>query len=79
MSRTIAHSLEPHFPFPVRIGNSVEHCREWLRKWIKGRGAYRQTLFELSVCSDRQLNDMGIARCGIRRIAREARDMAEEA
>lgn len=35
---------------------------------------YRQCIRELSACSDRDLNDLGIARSDIKRLAREARD-----
>lgn len=79
MSRTTEYSLKPHFLFSEGISSSVEHYRKQLRKWTKGRKIYRQTFFELSTCTDRQLNDMGIARSDIGRIAVEARNMAEEA
>lgn len=79
MSQTTEFSLESHFPILERISNSAEHNRERLRKWARGRKVFRQTFFELSTCTDRQLNDMGIVRSDIGRIAREARNMAEEA
>ena len=41
------------------------------RRWK----SYRNTVFELSQCSDRDLNDLGIARCDIRRLARENSDL----
>ncbi|MEX3316983.1 DUF1127 domain-containing protein [Sulfitobacter sp. PS-8MA] len=35
------------------------------------RASYRQTLNELQALSDRELADIGLARCDIRRLARE--------
>ena len=34
--------------------------------------AYRRTISELEACSDRDLSDLGIYRCDIRRLARES-------
>jgi len=34
--------------------------------------AYRRTISELEACSDRDLTDLGIYRCDIRRLARES-------
>jgi len=34
--------------------------------------AYRRTVAELEACSDRDLTDLGIYRCDIRRLARES-------
>ena len=34
--------------------------------------AYRRTVSELEACSDRDLTDLGIYRCDIRRLARES-------
>ena len=36
------------------------------------RQAFRRTVAELDACSERDLHDLGIARCDIPRIAREA-------
>ena len=45
-------------------------------QWLKAKQAYRkgfrQSVFELSNCSDRDLKDLGISRCEIRSIAHEA-------
>jgi uncharacterized protein YjiS (DUF1127 family) len=43
-----------------------------LSLWLRRREAYAQTVAELEVLTDRDLNDLGIARCDIRRLAREA-------
>ncbi|MEP1206801.1 MAG: DUF1127 domain-containing protein [Rhizobiaceae bacterium] len=43
------------------------------------RKAYHNTVFELSQCSDRDLSDLGIARCDIRRLARESYDQQQKA
>ncbi|MCO4318750.1 DUF1127 domain-containing protein [Phyllobacterium sp. 21LDTY02-6] len=40
-----------------------------LRNRIRKYRQYRQNLYELSVCTDRNLADLGIARSDIRRIA----------
>jgi len=45
-----------------------------LRLVLRRRAAYNKTLNELSSCTDRDLNDLGIARYDIPRIAREAAD-----
>ena len=36
------------------------------------RSVYRQTVFELSSLNDKDLADIGISRCGIRQLAKEA-------
>jgi uncharacterized protein YjiS (DUF1127 family) len=41
--------------------------RKTLRKWA----AYQQTVRELAALDNRQLNDLGIARSDIQRIARD--------
>lgn len=42
---------------------------------IQQHRIYRQTYNELSALSARELDDLGIARCDIRRIALEAADL----
>jgi uncharacterized protein YjiS (DUF1127 family) len=44
-----------------------------LRAALAARKIQRQTFKELSLLSDRELNDIGISRCDIRRIAAEAK------
>lgn len=39
---------------------------------LRRRKAYNRTSAELSACSDRDLNDLGIARTDIPRLARDA-------
>lgn len=65
-------------PFEFR-GNLFQESIRWFgefRSHIEAlylrQKAYRNTVFELSQCSDRDLNDLGIARCDIRRLARES-------
>ena len=41
-------------------------------KFLFGTAKYRQTYRELSMLSDRELRDIGISRCDIYRIAKEA-------
>lgn len=48
-----------------RIGNELARSYKRYRK-------YRATVWELNGLSDRELNDIGIARCDIGRLAREA-------
>lgn len=43
-----------------------------LRTFWQVRQEYRRTVFELNSCSNRELDDLGIARCDIPEIAREA-------
>lgn len=41
------------------------------RSWRSYRKAYRRTYDELMICSDRELNELGISRFDIDRIARQ--------
>ncbi|QCO58100.1 DUF1127 domain-containing protein (plasmid) [Pseudorhodobacter turbinis] len=43
-----------------------------MRKALVKRKVYRTTLQELSVLTDRELGDLGIPRCSIKRMALEA-------
>ncbi len=43
-----------------------------LQRRLSAHSLYRQTYDELQLLSDRELNDIGIARCDIRKIARES-------
>ncbi len=45
------------------------------RRAVLRHKVYRATLQELNSLSDRDLSDLGIARCDIRRLAREAADL----
>ncbi len=45
---------------------------EFVRHYLENRRVYLRTLRELSSCTDRELDDLGIARGDIYRIAREA-------
>ena len=47
-----------------------------MRKSAQRRKIYLSTCRELEACSDRELDDIGIARADIRRLAREAADTA---
>jgi uncharacterized protein YjiS (DUF1127 family) len=44
----------------------------FLRRYLEHRRVYLRTLRELESCSERDLQDLGIARSDIERIAREA-------
>ncbi|WP_083194251.1 DUF1127 domain-containing protein [Leisingera sp. JC1] len=50
----------------------IHQNRDKLRSAIARRKIYRTTCHELSVLSDRDLADLGIARSSIRRLALEA-------
>ena len=56
----------PYIPL-VNKGVSKMGIRQTLKKWA----AYQQTVRELAVLDNRQLNDLGIARSDIQRIARD--------
>ena len=60
-SKTILNGLQAYFSTLRSAGEAAS-----LR-----RAKYRQTYAELSVLSDRDLNDIGIARSDIRRLATE--------
>ena len=52
--------------------NGVRRLFANLVAWSAERRAYRQAIFELNALSDRDLTDIGIARCDIPAVAREA-------
>jgi uncharacterized protein YjiS (DUF1127 family) len=45
---------------------------DFVRRYLENRRVYLQTRRELSTFTDRELDDLGIARSDIDRIAREA-------
>lgn len=54
-------------------GRTVFHQKsDQIRYAVAKRRVYRATFHELSVLNDRDLNDLGIARCDIKRLAQEA-------
>nr|WP_210527668.1 DUF1127 domain-containing protein [Rubellimicrobium arenae] len=61
-------------------GVTLAHRFAGLRAQMADRVAryrlYRETLNELSLLSDRELSDLGMGRCDIRNIARQAADRA---
>jgi uncharacterized protein YjiS (DUF1127 family) len=44
---------------------------EFVRRYLEQRRVYLRTLRELSSCTDRELNDLGIGRGDIEEIARQ--------
>lgn len=65
----------------MRIGGSrfIAQVREILgavSRYAARQTAFRQTLNELETLTDRELADLGISRADIRRVAREAADLA---
>ena len=69
-------SIGSPFEFRGNLFQQSIRCFSELRSYIEAahlrRKAYRNTVFELSQCSDLDLNDLGIARGDIRRLARES-------
>ena len=59
-----------------RLGVWLRELRTTLSQRAARRAAYRRTLDELIGLSDKDLADLGIARANIRRIAREAAELA---
>ncbi len=47
------------------------HLLAAVRRHLATRRIYRRTYEELSMLNDRELDDIGVARCDIQRIARE--------
>lgn len=65
-----------HIDF-ARIGSfdlkaSINLFLDALKERVARNAVYRQTVSELSACSDRELADLGFHRSEIRRIAKEA-------
>lgn len=56
----------------VITGRSGSRLGDTFREWRDRRAAYRATVDELSRLDDRELDDLGISRCDIYRIAEEA-------
>ncbi len=56
----------------VGLAYRFDDAVEALRRFRARRAAFNQTYAELSVLSQRELDDLGIARSDIARIAREA-------
>ena len=67
-----AQTLKFHWPDEGAIGRFLADGRRWFEETRLRRKSYNQTVFELSICSDRDLADMGISRSDICRLAREA-------
>ena len=57
---------------PVRLSFGLGALRARLADALERRRAYRQTMHELRWLSDRELADLGLMRCDIDRVAREA-------
>lgn len=58
------------------IGTFLANFRLWVADYLERRKHYRRSVYELSLCSDRDLRDLGISRFDIRRLSREAASMA---
>ncbi len=62
---------EPNGSVQDRLGARLRKLAERFRGWLAERRTYRRTLRELMELDDRELDDIGIARGDIRRIARQ--------
>lgn len=58
-----------------RLGAQIREFLGTVSRHAARQAAYRRTLNELRVLTDRDLADLGIARADIRRIAQEAADL----
>lgn len=54
------------------LGSAADRWAEALGAALRRRAAYRRTLEELNVLSDRELADLGFSRCDLPRIARDS-------
>lgn len=59
---------------PAAKGSVLDTVTARFGLFMRRRKAYRETFSELNACSSRDLNDLGIARSDIRRLAIEAAD-----
>ncbi len=74
MSHISAGFLESPWPIGNKIRNFLADHSQSIIDALARRRRYRKAVFELSNCTDRELHDMGISRCDIRRLARESLD-----
>ena len=77
-----AHSVS-HDQSSVIQGRKAPFWASWwpraaeqMDNWLAWRHDYRMSMRELSALSDRDLDDIGIARCDIRSVARRSADQA---
>lgn len=71
MANTI-QIARPGFDFSAWVSANVASFKAWQAR----NRVYRETYSELSQLNDRELNDLGIARSEIARLAAEAADKA---
>ncbi|MEV8466815.1 DUF1127 domain-containing protein [Fluviibacterium sp. DFM31] len=57
------------------IVERIEHAIAAFKQYRARRAVYRQTVNELSILSDRDLNDLGISRWDIPLVARDAANL----
>ena len=74
MSLSIGSAFEFRGTLFQEIRKNLTQMRTRIDAAQRRRKSYRNTVFELSQLSDRDLSDLGIARCDIRRLARESVD-----
>ncbi len=56
----------------LSFGDRLAEIKTQFAEALAARRVYRQTVNELSACSDRELNDLGISRAMITTVALEA-------
>jgi uncharacterized protein YjiS (DUF1127 family) len=69
-----SHAAFAGYDLPETNGalGGIRRAFQGLAVWSAERHAYNEAVFELSALSDRDLADIGIARCDIPAVAREA-------
>jgi uncharacterized protein YjiS (DUF1127 family) len=72
LQRRLDQSTTAHHPQPgLSIGCNQQETQMGIRQTLKRWAAYQQTVRELASLDNRQLNDLGIARTDIQKIARD--------
>ena len=71
MSNTTFINYDFRLPAGRSISGSFSEIRPRFADWLLRQRRYRETVYELSQCSDRELQDIGIPRSNIRQLARE--------
>ena len=76
MSYIQASNHAIHWPVMDNIRSFISAKHEAYKMRKVRRKVYNQTVLELSNCSDQALRDLGIFRCDIKRLAKEAASKA---
>jgi len=71
MSLNTFSTTDTGWPFNRLLSGHFSDIRPRFANWLLRQRRYRETVYELSRCSDRELQDIGIARSNIHQLARE--------